>query len=66
MTQVCDNGTITEPQHLWTDPRGATSLEWALLLAAVAVPAYWLMAMGIDLMIGYYQMMTTLNALPFP
>lgn len=66
MTQVYDNETVTGPQRLWTDPCGATSLEWALLLAAVAVPTYWLMAMGIDLMIGYYQMMTTLNALPFP
>ena len=66
MMQVDDSRRITVTRRFWADQDGATSLEWALLLAAVAVPAYWLMTAGIDLMIGYYQMMTTLNALPFP
>ena len=64
--QVDDSRPINPIRPLWVDQRGATSLEWALLLAAIAVPSYWLMTAGIDLMIGYYQMMTTLNALPFP
>ena len=41
-------------------------LEWTLLLAAIALPSYWTIKLALATLIGYYQMMTTLNALPFP
>lgn len=52
------------PMH--RDEQGATTLEWALLLAAIALPSYWLMQLALNVLVGHYQMMTTLNALPFP
>lgn len=45
---------------------GATTLEWALLLAAIGLPSYWLIQLALNVLVGHYQMMTTLNALPFP
>ena len=45
---------------------GATSLEWALLLGAIAIPSYLIITTLLRTLVGYYQMMTTLNALPFP
>ena len=48
------------------DQAGATMLEWTLLLAAIALPSYWTIKLALATLIGYYQMMTTLNALPFP
>ena len=53
-------------RHVANDQGGATSLEWALLLAAVAIPAYWLIQLGLDLLTNHYRMMTTLNGLPLP
>lgn len=54
----------------WTalvrDERGATALEWTLLLAAIAIPSYVVVRLGVQTLIGHYQMITTLNALPFP
>lgn len=41
-------------------------LEWTLLLAAIALPSYWTIKLALATLIGYYQMMTTLNAMPFP
>jgi len=48
------------------DETGATALEWTLLLAAIAVPSYWIIKLALDTLIAHYQMMTTINALPFP
>lgn len=55
-----------EAQPAHHDEAGATTLEWALLLAAIALPSYWLMQLALNVLIGHYRMMTTLNALPFP
>lgn len=52
--------------QLATDQSGATTLEWALLLAAVAIPSYYIMTMALETLLGHYRMMTALNALPFP
>ncbi len=46
--------------------RGATSLEWALLLGVIALPAWFVLDAALDLLVGHYALMTTLNALPFP
>ena len=48
------------------DEAGATTLEWTLLVAAIALPGYFVMMFALDLLVAHYQMMTTLNALPFP
>ena len=48
------------------DQRGATSLEWALLLGAIAIPSYYLIQAGLEALVAHYEMITTLNALPFP
>lgn len=45
---------------------GATTLEWALLLAAIALPSYFILSVALAMLVDYYRMMTTLNALPFP
>ena len=45
---------------------GATALEWTLLLAAIAVPSYWIIKLALNTLIAHYQMMTAINALPFP
>ena len=45
---------------------GATTLEWALLLGATALPAYWILRISLNMLIEYYRMATTLNGLPYP
>ncbi len=52
--------------HLGPDESGATSLEWALLLAAIAIPSYYVFATALAALLGHYQMITTLTALPLP
>ncbi|MHC4993541.1 MAG: hypothetical protein ACYTGQ_00660 [Planctomycetota bacterium] len=42
------------------------TLEWAMLLAVVALPSYLIIRLALAALVGHYQMMTTLNALPFP
>lgn len=51
---------------LHRDQRGTTTLEWTLLLAGFAIPALLIMAVAFNLLVAHYQMVTTLNALPFP
>lgn len=48
------------------DEQGATTLEWTLLLAAIAIPAYGIIRIALAALIGQYQMLTMLNGLPFP
>lgn len=45
---------------------GATSLEWALLIAGIALLSYPIINLALATLIGHYRMITTLNALPFP
>lgn len=46
--------------------RGATTLEWLLLVAAIALPSYAIIRLGLELLYAHYQLITTLNGLPFP
>ncbi len=46
--------------------RGATTLEWALLLAAIALPSYFIIRLGLALLFTHYRLVTTINGLPFP
>lgn len=53
-------------QRRLADDRGATMLEWALLLAAIALPSYFLIALMLNVLGGHYQLISTINGLPFP
>lgn len=48
------------------DDRGATMLEWCLLLAAVVIPAWIIIRLGLATLAGHYGMVTTINQMPFP
>jgi len=53
-------------RRLVRDQRGATALEWTLLLGAIALPSYFIVRAGVMILIAHYQMVTTLNSLPMP
>jgi len=46
--------------------RGATTLEWTLLLAAIALPSYFIIQLALEALVAHYQLVTTVNSLPFP
>ena len=48
------------------DESGTTTLEWLLLVGAIALPSIYSMTMALGAVVDYYRMMTTLNSLPFP
>lgn len=52
--------------RLHRDVRGATALEWTLLLGAIALPSYVLIRLGVSLLVMHYTMLTTLNGMPMP
>lgn len=53
-------------QAVLGDEAGATTLEWALLLVVMGIPAYWMAKIALNTLLAYYAMATTLNGLPFP
>jgi Flp pilus assembly pilin Flp len=53
-------------RRVLADESGATTFEWTLLLAAIAIPSLAIIIMCLDILMAYYEMMTTMNALPFP
>lgn len=53
-------------KNLLKDESAATTLEWTLLLAAIALPSWFLLELAMDILVGHYHMQTTLNGLPFP
>jgi hypothetical protein len=53
-------------RRLTANQDGATTLEWTLLMGAIALPGYFIIKMALAVLIAHYQMVTTLNALPFP
>lgn len=48
------------------DESGTTTLEWLLLLGAIALPSVYIFTVCLATIVDYYRMMTTLNSLPFP
>lgn len=48
------------------DARGQMTIEWALVLAAVALPMYFVVVLGLNLLVAHFQMVTFLETLPFP
>lgn len=61
-----EKSTMRSLTTLHADQTGATTLEWTLLLAAIAIPCYWVVKFALEALVGYYQMQTTITALPFP
>ncbi|MEX2212576.1 MAG: hypothetical protein WD768_00515 [Phycisphaeraceae bacterium] len=53
-------------RKLHRDERGTTTLEWALLLGGIALPAVYLLTMCLSVVVDYYRMMTMLSSLPTP
>ncbi|MFW6059127.1 MAG: Flp family type IVb pilin [Phycisphaeraceae bacterium] len=53
-------------KRLHRDQQGQTALEWTLLLGVIAIPSYLIVRLGVATLIAHYQMVTTLNGLPFP
>ena len=66
MTQPTSQPEPRDLKHLVKDESAATTLEWTLLLAAIALPSWFLLQLAFDLLVGHYHMQTALNGLPFP
>ena len=49
-----------------SDTSGSTTLEYVLLLAAIGFPSYVIITHTLSMLLDFYQMMTAVNALPFP
>ena len=62
--------TAQKPMDMLTrlvkEDKGATTLEWALLLAAIGLPSYFILQACLGMLVDYYRMTTTLLALPLP
>ncbi len=50
----------------WRQDRGATGLEFVLLLAAFVLPSVVLIRLALEALAQHYQMIVTLNAMPMP
>ncbi|MEM1210786.1 MAG: hypothetical protein AAGI68_00665 [Planctomycetota bacterium] len=53
-------------RRLHRNRAGSTSLEFALLLAVITLPGYFIIRLGLETLHGHYRMITELNALPIP
>lgn len=53
-------------QESLRDEEGATTLEWTLLLAAIALPSWVIIRIALATLVAYYQMSVTLLGLPTP
>jgi|GEM_PF-4809885 len=53
-------------RRLHKQTSAASTLEWVLLLAAIGLPAYWIISMALAALTGHYHMITTLIHMPFP
>jgi Flp pilus assembly pilin Flp len=53
-------------RRLWSDQRGQTTIEYALLLAAIGLPAVAAFGLMLAILAENYRMVTFLELLPFP
>lgn len=65
MKHILDTIQSLLPERL-RDDQGATMLEWCLLLAAVVIPAWVIIRIGLSTLAGHYGLVTTINQMPFP
>ncbi len=52
--------------NIVSDDAGQATVEWALVLAAVALPMYFIIIVCLDLLAAHYRMVTFMETLPFP
>lgn len=52
-------------RRLMGSEQGATTLEWALLLAGIGLPSYFIMVFLLNILREHYRMITFVNSLPF-
>ena len=45
---------------------GQMTIEWALVMVAIALPFYFIFRLCLDLLVAHFQMVTFLQGLPFP
>ena len=48
------------------DNAGQMTLEWALVLAAFALPMFFVIRICMNVLVAHFQMVTFLETLPFP
>jgi Flp pilus assembly pilin Flp len=53
-------------RRLWADQRGQTTIEYALLLAVIGLPAVAAFGLMLAILAENYKMVTFLELLPFP
>jgi Flp pilus assembly pilin Flp len=53
-------------RRLWADQRGQTTIEYALLLALIGLPAVGAFGLILAILAENYKMVTFLELLPFP
>jgi len=53
-------------RRLWSDEQGQTTIEYALLLGFVGLPAYGAFLLLLGILTEMYRMVTFLELLPFP
>ncbi len=53
-------------RRLWSDERGQTTIEYALLLAVIGLPSVAAFGLMLSILAENYRMVTFLELLPFP
>ena len=53
-------------RRLWSDQRGQTTIEYALLLAMIGLPSVAAFGLILAILAENYRMVTFLELLPFP
>ena len=53
-------------RQLWAGESGAHTLEYVLLIAAIVLPGYIFIRLLLATLLGHYNLVTTVNSLPFP
>ena len=58
--------TLATVKKIVSDDSGQATIEWALVLAAVALPMYFIIVVCLNLLVAHYRMVTFMETLPFP
>jgi len=45
---------------------GQVTIDWALVMAGVALPMYFVIRTCVNLLVAHFQMVTFMQTLPFP
>lgn len=52
--------------RLAVEEDGQATIEWALVMAAFALPMYFVLRLCLAVLVAHYQMVTFLETIPFP